>query len=168
MTDTGSFKFPSTSSRVHRVVAELIDKGAEINKIHNMIYDNNSLDKLKLMGFSLSQKLEIISNGNVAYIVLSRKDLTDYNYKKGDTEGLVNYALSISRVNMATLIIETKEKIKFSFRSVGEFSVNQFARDYFNGGGHKNAAGGSLEDKLSVALDKFLDSVYKCSNELNY
>ena len=168
LTDTGSFKFPSTSSRVHRVVANLIDKGAEINKIHNMIYDNNSLDKLKLMGFSLSQKLEIISNGNVAYIVLSRKDLTDYNYKKGDTEGLVNYALSISRVNMATLIIETKEKIKFSFRSVGEFSVNQFARDYFNGGGHKNAAGGSLEDKLSVALDKFLDSVYKCSNELNY
>ena len=168
LTDTGSFKFPSTSSRVHRVVAELIDKGAEINKIHNMIYDNNSLDKLKLLGFSLSQKLEIISNGNVAYIVLSRKDLTDYNYKKGDTEGLVNYALSISRVNMATLIIETKEKIKFSFRSVGEFSVNQFARDYFNGGGHKNAAGGSLEDKLSVALDKFLDSVYKCSNELNY
>ena len=69
---------------------------------------------------------------------------------------------------MATLIIETKEKIKFSFRSVGEFSVNQFSRDYFKGGGHKNAAGGSLEDKLSVALDKFLDSVYKCSNELNY
>ena len=168
LTDTGSFKFPSTSSRVHRVVANLIDKGAEINKIHNMIYDNNSLDKLKLIGFSLSQKLEIISNGNAAYIVLSRKDLADYNYKKGDTEGLVNYALSISKVNMATLIIETKEKIKFSFRSVGEFSVNQFARDYFNGGGHKNAAGGSLEDKLSVALDKFLDSVSKSSNELNY
>ena len=89
-------------------------------------------------------------------------------YKKGDTEGLVNYALSISKVNMATLIIETKERIKFSFRSVGGFSVNKFARDYFNGGGHKNAAGGSLEVKLSLALDKFLDKIDEYQKELNY
>ena len=120
------------------------------------------------MGYSLSKKLEIICGGRAAYIVLTRKDLSDNNYKKGDTEGIVNYALSIAGVNMATLIIETKERIKFSFRSSGDFSVNHFANSYFNGGGHKNAAGGSLENKLSVALDKFLESISKHTKELNY
>ena len=168
LTDTGSFKFSSTSSKVHKIVADLIERGINISDISNRIYDNNSIDKLKLIGFSLSQKLELTCDGRVAYIVLSRQDLIDHNFKKGDTEGLVNYALSISNVNMATLIIETKERIKFSFRSIGGFSVNKFARDHFNGGGHKNASGGSLEDKLSVALDKFLESISKYSKDLNY
>ncbi len=168
LTDTGSFKFSSTSSKVHRIVADLIDRGVNISSICNKIYDTNSIDKLKLIGYSLSQKLELTCDGRVAYIVLSRQDLIDHNFKKGDTEGLVNYALSMSNVNMATLIIETKERIKFSFRSIGNFSVNKFARDHFNGGGHKNASGGSLEDKLSVALDKFLESIPKYSKDLNY
>ncbi len=154
LTDTGSFKF-SMSPKVHKIVSDLMSRGVDIGFINNKIYDSNSLDKLKLIGYALSEKLEVISNGNAAYIVLSRKDLKDHNFKKGDTEGLVNYALSISNVNMAVLIIETKERIKFSFRSIGQFSVNEFAKKYFNGGGHKNAAGGSLEDKLSVALEKF-------------
>ena len=94
--------------------------------------------------------------------------MKDHNFKKGDTEGLVNFALSISKVNMAVLIIETKERIKFSFRSIGKFSVNEFAKAHFNGGGHKNAAGGSLDCKLSVALDKFLKSISKYSDKLNY
>ena len=168
LTDTGSFKFSSTSSKVHRIVADLIERGVDISSISNKIYDTNSLDKLKLIGYSLSQKLELTCNGNVAYIVLSRQDLLNHNFKKGDTEGLVNFALSISNVNMATLIIETKERIKFSFRSIGTFSVNKFARNHFNGGGHKNASGGSLENKLSVALDKFLESISKYSKDLNY
>ena len=167
LTDTGSFKF-SMSSKVHQIVADLMDRGININFINNKIYDSNSLDKLKLIGYALSEKLEVISNGNAAYIVLSRKDLLDHNFKKGDTEGLVNYALSITNVNMAVLIIETKERIKFSFRSIGKFSVNEFAKKYFNGGGHKNAAGGSLEDKLSVALEKFLKDISKYSKDLNY
>ena len=167
LTDTGSFKF-SMSSKVHQIVADLMDRGININFINNKIYDSNSLDKLKLIGYALSEKLEVISNGNAAYIVLSRKDLLDHNFKKGDTEGLVNYALSITNVNMAVLIIETKERIKFSFRSIGKFSVNEFAKKYFNGGGHKNAAGGSLEDKLSVALEKFLKHISKYSIDLNY
>ena len=167
LTDTGSFKF-SMSSKVHHIVAELMDRGIDITFINNKIYDSNSLDKLKLIGYALSEKLEVISNGNVAYIVLSRKDLIDHNFKKGDTEGLVNYALSIHNVNMAVLIIETKERIKFSFRSTGKFSVNEFAKKHFNGGGHKNAAGGSLEDKLSVALEKFLKDISKYSKDLNY
>lgn len=167
LTDTGSFKF-SMSPKVHKIVSDLMIRGVDIGFINNKIYDSNSLDKLKLIGYALSEKLEVISNGNAAYIVLSRKDLKDHNFKKGDTEGLVNYALSISNVNMAVLIIETKERIKFSFRSIGEFSVNEFAKKYFNGGGHKNAAGGSLEDKLSVALEKFLKDISKYSKDLNY
>ncbi len=167
LTDTGSFKF-SMSPKVHKIVSDLMIRGVDIGFINNKIYDSNSLDKLKLIGYALSEKLEVISNGNAAYIVLSRKDLKDHNFKKGDTEGLVNYALSISNVNMAVLIIETKERIKFSFRSIGQFSVNEFAKQYFNGGGHKNAAGGSLEDKLSVALEKFLKDISKYSKDLNY
>ena len=167
LTDTGSFKF-SMSPKVHKIVSDLMIRGVDIGFINNKIYDSNSLDKLKLIGYALSEKLEVISNGNAAYIVLSRKDLKDHNFKKGDTEGLVNYALSISNVNMAVLIIETKERIKFSFRSIGQFSVNEFAKKYFNGGGHKNAAGGSLEDKLSVALNKFLENISKYSKDLNY
>jgi len=167
LTDTGSFKF-SMSPKVHKIVSDLMSRGVDIGFINNKIYDSNSLDKLKLIGYALSEKLEVISNGNAAYIVLSRKDLKDHNFKKGDTEGLVNYALSISNVNMAVLIIETKERIKFSFRSIGQFSVNEFAKKYFNGGGHKNAAGGSLEDKLSVALEKFLKDISKYSKDLNY
>ena len=167
LTDTGSFKF-SMSPKVHKIVSDLMIRGVDIGFINNKIYDSNSLDKLKLIGYALSEKLEVISNGNAAYIVLSRKDLKDHNFKKGDTEGLVNYALSISNVNMAVLIIETKERIKFSFRSIGQFSVNEFAKKYFNGGGHKNAAGGSLEDKLSVALKKFLKDISKYSKDLNY
>jgi len=167
LTDTGSFKF-SITSKVHKVIANLLDKGVDTDYVNNKIYDSNSFNKIKLIGYALSEKLELASNGNVAYIVLSRKELLDHNFKKGDTEGLVNYALSIENVNMAVLIIETKERIKFSFRSIGKFSVNEFARKHFDGGGHKNAAGGSIEDKLSVALNKFLEKISNYSKELNY
>ena len=168
LTDTGSFKFSSTSSKVHKIVADLIDRGINISDISNKIYDNNSIDKLKLIGFSLSQKLELTCDGRVAYIVLSRQDLIDHNFKKGDTEGLVNYALSIKNVNFASIIIEEKELIKFSFRSVGRFSVNDFAKNHFNGGGHKNAAGGRLDENLDVALSKFLKLVRENKQKLIY
>ena len=168
LTDTGSFRFSSTTSKVHRIIAKLLDAGVKSEKIGKKIYESNSFDKLKLLGYSLSEKLEIICNGKVAYVVLTRKDLLNHNYRKGDTEGIVNYALSILGVNMAVLIIETKDRIKFSFRSSGNFSVNKFANKYFNGGGHKNAAGGSIEDKLSVALNIFLKSVSKNEKQLNY
>ena len=168
LTDTGSFRFSSTTSKVHRIIAKLLDEGVKSEKIGKKIYESNSFDKLKLLGYSLSEKLEIICNGKVAYIVLTRKDLLNHNYRKGDTEGIVNYALSILGVNMAVLIIETKDRIKFSFRSSGNFSVHKFANKYFRGGGHKNAAGGSIEDKLSVALNIFLKSVSKNEKQLNY
>ena len=168
LTDTGSFRFSSTTSKVHTIIAKLLDAGVKSEKIGKKIYESNSFDKLKLLGYSLSEKLEIICNGKVAYIVLTRKDLLNHNYRKGDTEGIVNYALSILGVNMAVLIIETKDRIKFSFRSSGNFSVNKFGNMYFNGGGHKNAACGSIDDKLSVALNIFLKSVSKNEKQLNY
>ena len=168
MTDTGSFKFSSTSSKVHRIVADLIDRGVDINKIHRLIYDNNTINKLKLLGFSISKRLNFLEEFNTAYFVLTRNDLKRFKYKKGDTEGLVNYALSIKNVNFASIIIEEKELIKFSFRSVGRFSVNDFAKNHFNGGGHKNAAGGRLDKNLDVALSKFLKLVRENKQKLIY
>ena len=168
MTDTGSFKFSSTSSKVHRIVADLIDRGVDINKIHRLIYDNNTINKLKLLGFSISKRLNFLEEFNTAYFVLNRNDLKRFKYKKGDTEGLVNYALSIKNVNFASIIIEEKELIKFSFRSVGSFSVNDFAKNHFNGGGHKNAAGGRLDENLDVALSKFLKLVRENKQKLIY
>jgi len=168
MTDTGSFKFSSTSSKVHRIVANLIDKGIDINKIHRLIYDNNSINKLKLLGFSISNRLNFLEEYNTAYFVLNRNDLKRFKYKKGDTEGLVNYALSIKNVNFASIIIEEKELVKFSFRSIGKFSVNDFAKNHFNGGGHKNAAGGRLDENLNVALSKFLKLIEENKNKLIY
>ena len=168
MTDTGSFKFSSTSSKVHRIVADLIDRGVDINKIHRLIYDNNTINKLKLLGFSISKRLNFLEEFNTAYFVLTRNDLKRFKYKKGDTEGLVNYALSIKNVNFASIIIEEKELIKFSFRSIGRFSVNDFAKNHFNGGGHKNAAGGRLDENLDVALSKFLKLVRENKQKLIY
>ena len=150
------------------LIAELIDKGANITKVHRLIYDANSINKLKLLGFSISKRLNFLDEYNVAYFVLTRNDLKRFKYKQGDTEGLVNYALSIKNVNMASIIIEQKDMVKFSFRSIGKFSVNELAKEHFNGGGHKNASGGRLDENLNVALDKFLKIIKKNKNKLQY
>jgi phosphoesterase RecJ-like protein len=167
MTDTGSFRHPSTTSRVHRAVADLIDCGADVTRVSRLIYDNNSLDRLKLLGFAFSQKLQVIPDMNVAYFVLSKADLKNFNSQNGDTEGLVNYALSIKGIVMAATIIERDDKVKLSLRSVGDFSVNDFARKHFEGGGHKNAAGGSSPDDLDSTVEKFKRIIPLYKNELN-
>ena len=167
LTDTGSFRFSSTTSKVHSIIAKLLDQGVRPEQIGKTIYESNSFDKLKLLGYSLSEKLKVICDGKAAYIALTRKDLLDYNYRKGDTEGIVNYALSISGVNMATVIIDTKDRIKFSFRSSGNFSVNKFANNYFNGGGHKNAAGAVSKLNMQQNINHFKKSLSKYKNQLN-
>jgi phosphoesterase RecJ-like protein len=153
MTDTGSFRFPSTTSYTHRVIADLIDRGAENVQVHQAIYDNNSFTRLKLMGYTLSNKLEVIEEYNVAILSLTQAELNEFNYKKGDTEGFVNQALSIGGVRVAIFIKESDGIVKMSLRSKGDFSVNQMARDHFNGGGHINAAGGAsglnMEDTIA-------------------
>jgi phosphoesterase RecJ-like protein len=155
MTDTGSFKHSSTSSNVHRIVADLIDRGANVSMVSKLIYDNNSLSRLKLIGFALADRLTVFDNLKVAYMTLSKDDLKRFEYQTGDTEGLVNYALSIKGIAMAAIIIEREDQVKMSFRSFGDVAVNDLAREYFNGGGHKNAAGGSSKDSLEATVAKF-------------
>lgn len=157
MTDTGSFRFASTTSTTHHVIASLIDKGANNANIHNSVYDSNSYDKLQLLGCALNN-LKLVEEFNTAYITLSQKELNSFDYKKGDTEGIVNYALSLKNVNFAVIFIEHKKEgiIKISLRSKGDFDVNTFARKHFNGGGHTNAAGGRSELNLKNTIEKFI------------
>ena len=156
MTDTGSFKFASTTSRTHRVIADLIDKGAENTKIHHAIYDTNTPDRLHLLGCAL-KNMVILEKYRTAYITLTQEELDAHDYKKGDTEGFVNYGLTLDGIIFAVIFIENKEEgiIKISFRSVGDFSVNEFARKHFQGGGHDNAAGGKSDESMEKTTEFF-------------
>jgi len=160
MTDTGSFRFPSTTSVTHKIIADLIDKGADNAKIHNNVYDTNSYGRLQLLGRALSN-LVVIEELKTAYISLSQDELNEFNYEKGDTEGVVNYALSLDGIIFAAIFIEDEDQqiIKISLRSKGNFSVNKFSRAHFNGGGHDNAAGGRSELSLEATIDKFLEVI---------
>ncbi len=166
MTDTGSFKHPSTTAKVHTIVAQLINHGAQVSKVSKLIYDNNSVDRLKFLGYALSERLYVLENIHVAYILLSQEDMDRFNLKSGDTEGLVNYALSIKGIKMAAIIMDKGDLVKMSFRSVGDFSVNEFAQNNFNGGGHKNAAGGASKMTLKETEEKFLAEILKHKNQL--
>ncbi|MGB0933619.1 MAG: DHH family phosphoesterase [Lishizhenia sp.] len=143
MTDTGSFRFPSTTGKTHRIIADLLDKGISNNKIHENVFDNNSVNRLKLHGYAISSNLEILANMKTAVIHLTAEEQDRFDAKKGDTEGLVNTVLSIKGVNKAIFLKESDGIIKISFRSIGEDNpVNEMASKYFDGGGHKNASGG--------------------------
>lgn len=168
LTDTGSFKFPSTTSRTHRVVAELIEKGAKNTEIHNQIYDTNSPSRLHLLGTAL-KNMVILDEYRTAYITLSQAELDAYGYKKGDTEGFVNYGLTLEGIRFAVIFIENKEEgiIKISFRSVGDFSVNDFARKHFNGGGHDNAAGGRSDVSIEETAKNFVSLLENYKDKLN-
>ena len=167
MTDTGSFRFPSTTSTTHRIIADLIDKGADNAKIHNNVYDTNSYGSLQLLGRALSNMV-VIDQLKTAYIFLTQGDLNQFNYQKGDTEGVVNYALSLKGVIFAAIFIEDAEQqiIKISLRSKGTFSVNKFARAHFDGGGHDNAAGGKSLVSLDATISEFLKVLPDYKNEL--
>ncbi len=167
MTDTGSFRHPSTNKQVHLIAAELIDKGVNTSKVHQLIYDNNTEVRLRFLGFALSEKLVVLKEFHTAYMLLNGNELSRFDSKTGDTEGLVNYALSLHGVTMAAVIIERPDGIKMSFRSNGEFSVNDFARKYFEGGGHKNAAGGRSSLSLKETEKKFLSVLPEYKEELS-
>lgn len=168
MTDTGNFRFPATKPRTHEIVAKLMEKGADNALIYNNVFDSNTYQNLQLLGHALS-KLEVIPKANTAYFKLSKNDLKAYDYQKGDTEGIVNYGLSIKGVTLAAIFIEDEDQgiIKISFRSKGLFSVNDFARNYFNGGGHQNAAGARSEESLEDTVEKFIQLVKKYKNEIS-
>jgi bifunctional oligoribonuclease and PAP phosphatase NrnA len=157
MTDTGSFRFPSTSPTTHRVIAHLIETGAKNAEIHQNIYDTNSPDRLKLLGVALNN-LHILPEYRTAYITLTQAELDENNFKKGDTEGFVNYALSVEGIIFAVIFIENKQEqiIKMSLRSKGEFSVNELARNHYHGGGHTNAAGGRSTLSMEETIQEFI------------
>lgn len=159
MTDSGSFRFPSTSSDVHRLVAFLKDKGLQHGKVHDAIYDNFSENRLRFIGNVLLNRMSIFYEYNTALIAIPQADLVKYDIKTGDTEGLVNYPLSIEGIRMAAIIIDRGEERKCSFRSKGNVDVNTFARTYFNGGGHFNAAGGQTLESLEMAVEKFTNAM---------
>ncbi len=167
MTDTGSFRFRSTTSTTHKIIADLIDKGAENDKIHNNVYDSNSYGRLLLLGQSLSN-LQIKPEYKTAFITLTDDEKKRFSFEKGDTEGVVNYALSLKDIVFAAIFIEDKEQgiIKISFRSKGSFSVNQFARNHFEGGGHDNAAGGKSDLSMDKTIVKFNSLLPKYKEEL--
>jgi phosphoesterase RecJ-like protein len=157
VTDSGSFRFPKTTAKTHICVADLISKGVNNSEIHNLLFDNASYSRLQLLGKAL-QNLTLLTDFKASYIFLSQDDLDNYNYKKGDTEGIVNYGLNIKGINITAIFIENKEEgiIKISFRSQGNVDVNQFARKYFNGGGHINAAGGKSFLSLEETIKQFI------------
>ncbi|WP_396597031.1 bifunctional oligoribonuclease/PAP phosphatase NrnA [Dokdonia sp. R86516] len=156
MTDTGSFRFSSTTAITHEVIASLIKKGANNDQIHQNIYDTNSESRLQLLGVALSN-LVVLREYRTAFITMTQQELDDHNFQKGDTEGFVNYCLSLEGIIFAVIFIEHKADsiIKMSLRSKGDFSVNEFARAHYNGGGHTNAAGGRSEVALAETIENF-------------
>ncbi|MFV8270246.1 DHH family phosphoesterase [Flavobacterium sp. GT2N3] len=156
LTDSGSFRFPKTTGTTHRIIAELIDLGVENTEIPNLLFDNSSFGRLQLLGRAL-QNMKVLTDHQTAYTTLTQNELNSFDYVKGDTEGIVNYGLSIKGIVFTAIFIENKEEktIKISFRSQGDFDVNQFARDHFNGGGHRNAAGGKSEVSMEETVRKF-------------
>jgi phosphoesterase RecJ-like protein len=165
MTDTGSFKYPSTTSKTHKIISKLIEYGANGSKIYEKIYDEFSLNKLKLLSICLNN-IRKIEKLPIVYMTLNQKELDNCYFKKGDSEGFVNYGLSIKGIKLSIILIENKDEkiIKMSFRSKGNFSTNLFAEKFFNGGGHANASGGSSKESLKTTISKLLIAL----NDFNY
>jgi phosphoesterase RecJ-like protein len=156
ITDTGNFEHGSYSSRTFRIVADLLDSGVEKEKILNMIYNNFSSDRIRFQGYALNKRMVVLPELKTAYIYLSKADMREYNYVKGDTEGFVNLPLSIKGIHFSALFVEKDNFIKISFRSRGDFPSNEFASLYFSGGGHMNASGGEYSDTLDKTIEYFL------------
>lgn len=168
LTDTGSFKYAATTPTTMRVAADLMERGAPHTRIHRDIFDTNRPQRLQLLGCAL-QNLVILPDYRTAYITLSQEELNRHDFRKGDTEGFVNYGLSLKEVALAAIFIENREEgiVKISFRSQGDFSVNQLARDHFEGGGHRNAAGGRSTDTLEATVERFESILPRYKSELN-
>jgi phosphoesterase RecJ-like protein len=166
LTDTGGFRHPNTTKNVHLVVAELLEAGANATEIANLIYDSNSLNRLKFIGFAITRRLVVREDLHTAYFVIGKKDLKKYQSQTGDTEGLVNYALSLEGVKLAALFSEREDGVKISFRSSVDVAVNKFAAAHFGGGGHKNAAGGKSSLSLKKTVARFESLVQEYQEDL--
>ncbi len=165
--DTGSFRFSSATSSVHRMVAALKDKGLDHPKVYEGLYDNYLENRLRFMGHVLTNRMEVFYEYNAALIAIPKSDLLRYQIRTGDTDGLVNLPHSIQGIRLVALCIDRDEERKWSFRSKGSLDCNQFARQHFEGGGHFNAAGGRSSDSLSETVEKFKSILPQYREELN-
>lgn len=166
MTDTGSFRFPATTASVHRAVAHLKDLGLVHTKVHEHLYDNFLENRLRFIGYALMNRMEVLYEYNTAIMHITHSDLHRFDIKTGDTEGLVNYLLTIQGIRFGALVIDRDEERKWSFRSKGDFDVNRFARNHFEGGGHMNASGGRSDESLELTVQKFKQVIKEYQNQL--
>jgi phosphoesterase RecJ-like protein len=166
MTDTGSFRFPSTTASVHKVVAHLKELGLQHSVIHENIFDQGSEARLKFMGNAFLNRMKVFPELNTAIMAIPKTDIYKYELKTGDTEGLVNYLLSIQGIRLAAIVIDREEERKWSFRSKGLFDVNIFARNHFEGGGHANAAGGKSSKSIEETASDFAEVIKMYKNQL--
>jgi phosphoesterase RecJ-like protein len=166
ITDTGSLSFSCNDIKTYKILSQLFTHGIDGAQIHSDIYDTFSENRLRLLGYCLSEKLTILKEFNTAYIALSKDELKKFNFKIGDTEGIVNYPLSLKGVRFAALLAEKDGHVKVSLRSKGEFNVSELSAKHFNGAGHKNAAGGELYTTINEAVKKFIETVKLNEKEL--
>jgi bifunctional oligoribonuclease and PAP phosphatase NrnA len=167
MTDTGSFRFPSTTASVHKMVAHFLELGLNHSEIHNNIFDNFLENRLRFIGNALLNRMEVFYEYNTAVMCIPKSDIKKFEIKTGDTEGLVNYMQSITGIKLAAIVIDREEERKWSFRSKDGFDVNEFARKHFEGGGHAAAAGGRSSDTLEKTYKHFLTVIKQYETELN-
>ena len=168
VTDTGSFRFGSTTSGTHYAAAHLLEAGVKPDEVYSKVYDTNTIDRIRLMGYVLAEKLKTVDDLAAAYISISEEEQNQFNFQKGDSEGLVNYGLAINGMKAAGFFRESEGFVKVSLRSKGDFDVNTIARNHFNGGGHRNAAGGKLEMTLVEAIAHFEKIMKQFSDELRF
>lgn len=166
VSDTGSFRFDATTPAVHRMVARLMENGINHTLIHSQLFDNFLENRLRFMGNMLTNRLDFFYEFNTALITIPKYDLLKYEIKTGDTDGMVNLPLAVQGVKLAAIVIDREEERKWSFRSKDNFDCNSFARKYFNGGGHFNAAGGGTKDSLQETVEKFKAAIKENENLL--
>jgi len=166
LTDTGSFSYSTTTLRTHHIAANLLKKGVNVEKVQTNVYDTFSKDRIGLLGYCLSEKLQFFPEYHTALISLSLEELKRYNYQLGDTEDIVNFGLSVKGMRLSVFIIEWSDEIKLSFRSKGNFPANELAKQHFEGGGHVNAAGGNSGLSLEKTIEKFIAILPQYKEEL--
>jgi bifunctional oligoribonuclease and PAP phosphatase NrnA len=168
VTDTGSFSFSCNNPETYTIIAGLINRGVNAEVLHRLIYDNFSAERMKLLGYALYKKMEVLPGLHAAIISLKMSELEEFKFKQGDTEGIVNYPLSIKGINLSVLLTQRKDRIRLSFRSKGNFPANDIAREYFEGGGHRNAAGGDSFVSMEETLKKIKEILPLYRNELDF
>jgi len=166
LTDTGSFNHNTSDPNTFKVVSKLMEFGVDTEKIHGQVYNNFSASRMKLLGYCLNDKMKVFPEYRAAFISLSKKELEEFNFKPGDTEGFVNYPLSINNIVFSAIFIEKENYVKASFRSKGNFATNSFSNEHFNGGGHLNASGGESKLSFEKTIEKFTQLLPEYKHQL--